>query len=165
ERLEDVIEIRGEALLLRRLQPEAREGRDPPHLLARDGHDACPSARPTEAQRAWGVLDVRRLRRRGAAGTLPGPWPAGRAPAAGRRGGALAEAFLRTHHYAIVARNYRCRAGEIDLVALDGATVVFVEVRSRRGITFGTPLESVDARKQARVARVARQFVATHGWG
>jgi len=77
----------------------------------------------------------------------------------------MAEAFLRTHHYTIVARNYRCRAGEIDLVALDGATVVFVEVRSRRGVTFGTPLESVDARKQARVARVARQFVAAHGWG
>ena len=83
----------------------------------------------------------------------------------GRRGEAMAEAFLRTHRYTIVARNYRCRAGEIDLVALDGATVVFVEVRSRRGTALGTPLESVDARKQARVGRVARHFVAAHGWG
>ena len=82
----------------------------------------------------------------------------------GRRGEAVAEAFLRTHRYTIVARNYRCRAGEIDLVALDGQVVVFVEVRSRCGTAAGTPLESVDGRKQARVARVAQHFVATRGW-
>ncbi len=63
----------------------------------------------------------------------------------GRRGEAVAEAFLRTHRYTIVARNYRCRAGEIDLTA-------------------GTPLESVDGRKQARVARVARHFLAERRW-
>jgi putative endonuclease len=63
-----------------------------------------------------------------------------------------------------VARNYRCRAGEIDLVALDGETLVFVEVRSRRGSGVGTALESVDGRKQARVARVARHFLAARGW-
>jgi len=66
--------------------------------------------------------------------------------------------------YTIVARNYRCRLGEIDLVALDGRVVVFVEVRSRRGDRVGTPLESVDGRKQARVARVAQHFCAAHGW-
>ncbi len=82
----------------------------------------------------------------------------------GRRGEAVAEAFLRTHRYTIVARNYRCRAGEIDLVALDGPVLVFVEVRSRRGTAAGTPLESVDGRKQARVARVARHFVAERRW-
>jgi len=82
----------------------------------------------------------------------------------GRRGEAMAEEFLRTNRYTIVARNYRCRAGEIDLVALDGAVVVFVEVRSRRGVVAGTPLESVDGRKQAQLARVARHFVAAHGW-
>lgn len=82
----------------------------------------------------------------------------------GRRGEAVAEAFLRERRYTIVARNYRCRAGEIDLVALDGPVVVFVEVRSRRGIRMGTPLESVDGRKQARVARVAQHFVAARGW-
>lgn len=82
----------------------------------------------------------------------------------GRRGEVVAETFLRTRNYTIVARNYRCRAGEIDLVALDGATVVFVEVRSRRGTLAGTPLESVDGRKQAKVAQVARHFVAARGW-
>jgi putative endonuclease len=76
----------------------------------------------------------------------------------------VAEAFLRDQHFTIVARNYRCRAGEIDLVALDGRVVVFVEVRSRRSARLGTPLESVDGRKQAQVGRVARHFVAARGW-
>ncbi|TMA54596.1 MAG: YraN family protein, partial [Deltaproteobacteria bacterium] len=58
----------------------------------------------------------------------------------GRRGEAVAEEFLRACRYTIVARNYRCRAGEIDLVALDGDMLVFVEVRSRRGAVAGTPL-------------------------
>ena len=82
----------------------------------------------------------------------------------GRRGEAVAEDFLRDRRYTIVARNFRCRAGEIDLVALDGTTLVFVEVRSRRGTMMGTPLESVDGRKQVQVARVARQFLAMRGW-
>jgi putative endonuclease len=82
----------------------------------------------------------------------------------GRRGEVMAEAFLRANRYTIVARNYRCRAGEIDLVALDGPVLVFVEVRSRRGTIAGTPLESVDLRKRAQVARVAAHFVAAHRW-
>ena len=82
----------------------------------------------------------------------------------GRRGEGVAEAFLRRSAYTIVARNYRCRAGEVDLVALDGQVLVFVEVRSRRGPEFGTPLESVTGRKQARLGRVARQFIAERGW-
>jgi putative endonuclease len=82
----------------------------------------------------------------------------------GRRGELMAEAFLRDRAYTIVARNYRCRAGEIDLVALDGRVLVFVEVRSRRGARVGTPLESVDGRKQAQVARVAQHFLAARGW-
>src|ERR1043166_6049319 len=82
----------------------------------------------------------------------------------GRRGEAMAEEFLRARRYTIVARNYRCRAGEIDLVALDGEVLVFVEVRSRRGANAGTPLESVVGRKQLQVARVARHFLAARGW-
>jgi putative endonuclease len=82
----------------------------------------------------------------------------------GRRGEATAEEFLLARRYTIVARNYRCRAGEIDLVALDGSVLVFVEVRSRRGDRAGTPLESVNGRKQMQVARVARYFLAAHGW-
>ncbi|MGH7893549.1 MAG: YraN family protein [Candidatus Binatia bacterium] len=82
----------------------------------------------------------------------------------GRRGEAVADAFVRALGYRVVARNFRCRAGEIDLIVLDGDTVVFVEVRSRTGTRLGTPLESVDGRKQTRVARVARYFLAAQGW-
>jgi len=82
----------------------------------------------------------------------------------GRRGEAVAEEFLRARSWTIVARNYRCRAGEIDLVALDGPTIVFVEVRSRRGDRVGTPFESVVGRKAAQVVRVARHFLAARGW-
>jgi len=81
----------------------------------------------------------------------------------GRRGEALAAEALRARGLRIVERNFRCRAGEIDLIALDGRTLVFVEVRSRRGDGAGTPLESVDGRKQARVARVARHYLAARG--
>jgi len=83
----------------------------------------------------------------------------GRAGELGRRGEELAAELLRARGYTIVERNFRCRAGEIDLVALDGPTVVFVEVRSRRGERVGTPLESVDPRKQARLTLVARHFL------
>jgi putative endonuclease len=76
----------------------------------------------------------------------------------------MAADFLRARRWTIVARNYRCRAGEIDLVALDGPVLVFVEVRSRRSASAGTPLESVDGRKQAQLVRVARHFLAARGW-
>jgi putative endonuclease len=82
----------------------------------------------------------------------------------GRRGEDVAEQFLRGQRFEIVARNFRCRAGEIDLVALDGQALVFVEVRSRRGARRGTGLESVTPRKQAQVARVAQYFLAGRGW-
>jgi putative endonuclease len=82
----------------------------------------------------------------------------------GRRGEDVAAAHVTALGWRVVVRNFRCRAGEIDLVALDGATVVFVEVRSRLGRSHGTPLESVDGRKQARVGLVARHFLAARGW-
>ena len=82
----------------------------------------------------------------------------------GRQGEAVAEAFLRARDYRILARNFRCRSGEIDIVALDGNMLVFVEVRSRRGDRAGTPLESVTPRKQQQVVRVARVFLSQRGW-
>lgn len=62
-----------------------------------------------------------------------------------------------------VARNYRCRLGEIDLVCEDGAALVFVEVRLRRDARFGGAGASIDARKQARIVAAARHFLATRG--
>lgn len=61
----------------------------------------------------------------------------------------------------IVARNWRRPAGELDLVALDvDGTCVFCEVRSRTGESAGHPLETINARKQAQVVRVARGYLA-----
>jgi putative endonuclease len=81
--------------------------------------------------------------------------------AIGRRGEDLAAAYLEGRGYVVLARNWRCRGGELDLVVSNGTTVVFVEVRSRRGSCCGTPLESVDARKRERLARLALRFLAT----
>ena len=77
----------------------------------------------------------------------------------GRGGEALAEAYLRQRGYRLLARRFRLRNGEIDLVMEDGATVVFVEVRTRRGSAFGDPLESVGPLKQSRIIRAARFFL------
>jgi len=67
---------------------------------------------------------------------------------------------LAEHGLAIVARNYRTRLGEIDLVAREGGTLVFVEVRKRSSRGFGGAAASVDARKRARIESAARLFLA-----
>jgi len=72
---------------------------------------------------------------------------------------ALAAAYLERQGLAILARNYRCRGGEIDLVAREGATLVFVEVRLRRSTRFGGAGASVDARKRARILTAARHYL------
>lgn len=78
----------------------------------------------------------------------------------GRSGEALACRHLERNGHAIVARNWRCALGEIDIVARSGGTWVFVEVRSRRTPgRYGTPAESVDGRKQARLRRVAQAYM------
>lgn len=59
-----------------------------------------------------------------------------------------------------VAKNYRGRFGEIDLIMQDGATLVFIEVRLRRNADFGGAAASIDARKQQRVIRTAQQYLA-----
>lgn len=62
----------------------------------------------------------------------------------------------------IIARGWRCAAGELDLVTLDGDELVFVEVRTRRGERLGTPEESIDARKAARLLALGDHFIAAH---
>jgi putative endonuclease len=71
-----------------------------------------------------------------------------------------AEALDR-HGYRMVERNYRCRVGELDIIAREGPTLVFVEVRSRRTGDFGSALEAVGWRKQRKVSRVAAHYIAT----
>jgi putative endonuclease len=80
----------------------------------------------------------------------------------GKQGEELAERFLRARHYVVVERNYRCSYGEIDLVMQDGETLVFVEVRSHTGSTFGDPLESITLRKQRQIAKAASHYVLRH---
>jgi putative endonuclease len=80
----------------------------------------------------------------------------------GAIGEELAAAFVRARGLVIVTRNFRCGAGEIDLIALDDTTLVFCEVRTRRSTAQGSALESVTALKQRQVVRVASVFVARH---
>lgn len=60
--------------------------------------------------------------------------------------------------------NYRCPGGEIDVVAQQGDTLVFVEVKARSGTGWGHPAESVDLRKQRRIRRAALHWLARRGW-
>ena len=62
----------------------------------------------------------------------------------------------------ILDRNWRCGDGELDIVALDGGTLVFCEVKTRTGAWRGTPAEAVDARKVARIRRLAVRWLAEH---
>jgi putative endonuclease len=73
---------------------------------------------------------------------------------------ATALAWLQGKGLTLVERNWRCRAGEIDLVLKDGASLVMVEVRLRRSDAFGGAAASVDARKRAKVIAAARLYLA-----
>lgn len=81
----------------------------------------------------------------------------------GDAGEDLAVRSLMERGYRIVERNYRCALGEIDCVALDGRTLVFVEIKTRRSDACGGPFEAVDARKQRRMTRLARHYAAARG--
>lgn len=81
-------------------------------------------------------------------------------PGTGRRAEELAAAFLERAGLRIVARNWRRPEGELDLVADDAGTCVFVEVRSRTGATLGHPLESITLEKRRRVIRSARLYLS-----
>lgn len=79
----------------------------------------------------------------------------------GRDGERAAEAHLRAHGYTIVARNFRCPIGEVDLVALHRRTVVFVEVKTRRSAA-AVPSDAVDPRKQRQMRRAAEWYLSRH---
>ncbi len=83
----------------------------------------------------------------------------------GRRGEELAAGELARQGYEIVARNWRCQAGEVDIVARHGEVWAFVEVRTRRGTACGTPEESLTPAKQARMVTVAEHYLAEHDLG
>ena len=77
----------------------------------------------------------------------------------GWKGEQQAAEHLRAHGYRIIKLNYRCLAGEIDIIADYHGTLCFIEVKSRSGLGFGFPAESVNRSKQRRIARVASHYL------
>ncbi len=85
----------------------------------------------------------------------------GEAP--GRAGENMACAHLEARGMRVVQRNFRCRGGEIDVIARDGDVIVFVEVKERTGSSHGAAIESVTPLKRRRLLRAARLYAAKHG--
>ena len=87
----------------------------------------------------------------------------------GAGGETVVRAYLERLGWRVLASNYRCKAGEMDLIAEEtgpeGATLVFVEVKTRRGRGHGSPIEAVDARKQLRLASIAQTYLGERGAG
>lgn len=81
----------------------------------------------------------------------------------GRWGEAQTAAYLREHGYELLASGYRCRFGEIDLVAAKDGILAFVEVKLRKDDSFASPREFVDARKQSRIRITAECYLAEAG--
>jgi putative endonuclease len=77
----------------------------------------------------------------------------------GQEGENIAFSYLRQRGYHVMDRNYRCPCGEIDLIAKDGETLVFVEVKTRHSTIFGQPEEAVDFKKRKKMSAVALWYI------
>jgi putative endonuclease len=86
-----------------------------------------------------------------------------RGPHPGTAGESLACRHLAAKGFAILARNYRCRSGEVDVIARHGEATVFVEVKERHGASHGAGCDSVTFGKRRRIVRAARLYAASHG--
>lgn len=86
-----------------------------------------------------------------------------------RRLGATAEQAVRTyleqHGIAVLKMNYRCRQGEVDVIAKDGDYYIFIEVKYRNSVRYGMPQDAVDMKKQHRISRTALYYLYSHGLG
>jgi putative endonuclease len=83
----------------------------------------------------------------------------------GRKGERIACCFLLKQGFDILARRYRSRSGELDIIAYEGDTLVFIEVKTRSSAEFGEPWEFVDWQKQQLLRRTAEDFIADHDLG
>lgn len=81
----------------------------------------------------------------------------------GFKGEGLAVKHLKNKGYKILQRNFRCKSGEIDIIASLGEVIAFVEVKTRTGDAFGTPAEAVDARRKQRYKNAANYFMYSTG--
>jgi putative endonuclease len=125
---------------------------------------------PSSARKEWSASSGDAPRPASpAAATPPGvsrsPSPAPRRPLhlrVGAHGEAAACERLEANGYQILARNYRCPSGEIDIVAADGPVLVFVEVKTRSSAAFGSPRDAVTAAKRRKLARSASHYMLAH---
>lgn len=83
----------------------------------------------------------------------------------GKQGEGLAVGFLKKRGFEILHENYRCRLGEIDIIAREGDVLAFIEVKTRRNETFGHPAEAVTIAKQKKIIRVACWYLQEQGGG
>ena len=81
----------------------------------------------------------------------------------GELGEEIAARHLKALGYRIIERNYRCRMGEIDCVAVKGDTLVFLEVKARQSVRYGEPIEAVDRRKRRKMTQLARYYTLEKG--
>jgi len=86
-----------------------------------------------------------------------------RTAALGRYGEDVAAGHLQAIGMVVLARNWRCDAGEVDIVARDGSTLVICEVKTRSGVDFGTPTEAITPRKLRRLRHLAFRWLDAHG--
>lgn len=78
----------------------------------------------------------------------------------GARGEAIAAAYLKGQKFTIIERNFRCTCGEVDIIARDGKSVVFIEVKARRTLSFGPPQLAVTPFKQRQISKAALTWLA-----
>lgn len=78
----------------------------------------------------------------------------------GKEGEAIAVQYLQGQNYVVIDRNFRCKCGELDIVAREGKTIVFVEVKTRKTLTYGPPQLSVTQFKQRQISKAALLYIA-----
>jgi putative endonuclease len=78
----------------------------------------------------------------------------------GKSGEETVADFLNKKGYTILVKNYRCKVGEIDIIAKNGPVLVFIEVKTRSGLGYGSPAEAVTPRKQRQISRAAQWYLA-----
>ena len=77
----------------------------------------------------------------------------------GKLGENLAVKYLEKQEYKILERNFKCKQGEIDIIAMDKDEIVFIEVKTRTNKKFGVPIEAVDRTKQKHLAKAAKYYI------
>ena len=87
------------------------------------------------------------------------PHPGSFRSSLGERGETVACGFLKDHGYEILEKNYKCKLGEIDVIARRQGRLAFIEIKTRTSTQFGTPQEAVDFRKQEKIFKVAQWYL------